>query len=101
VDAGCLRRVAIWFSSSRSTSACFLHAFDQHALRPRKRRLDLQVGIRRNDRGVGSKCRRVERAFEVAGAEVDLQRDAGGCGRRQLHAFKAHRARCRAPLVVA
>ena len=55
----------------------FLDPLNQHALSSRRRSRHHQAGIGRHDCGVGPESRVVERAFEIAGAEIHVQRRAG------------------------
>ena len=52
----------------------FLHPADEHALRGRRRCSQHEIGVRRHDGSIRSKVGSVERAFEIAGAEIHVDR---------------------------
>ena len=69
----------------------FPDAVEQHPLRGRRWRVDLQFGVRGHDRAVRPELGPVERPHEVAGAEVHLGRSATRLRNRKIDDEKARR----------
>ena len=69
----------------------FPDAVEQHPLRGRRWRVDLQFGVRGHDRGVRPELGPVERPLEVAGAEIHLGTSATRLRSRKIDDEKARR----------
>ena len=69
----------------------FPDAVEEHPLRGRRWRIDLQFGVRGHDRAVRPELGPVERPLEVAGAEVHLGRSATRLRSRKVDDEKARR----------
>lgn len=78
-----------------------LDATDEHALRGWRRRRGAELGVGRDDGGVGAELAFIERPFEIAGAQIDAQRRRGAAGGRQIRGHEAHgQRRIMCPIIV-